>query len=108
MVKLHRLKLNNQKQEVIKMKEHEIIESLANSVNASNDEAKLILEEAKGFYDLLEGLKSQACPLAMSLAMASQLNHINTGDQYELISVLDDISCGSAMELSWLIAGINE
>ena len=90
------------------MKEHKITESLAKSAGTSHDEAKLILEEAKCFYDLLEGLKPQACPIAMSLAMASQINHINTGDQYELNGQLDEIHCGDAMELTWLIAGINE
>lgn len=91
------------------MQEREIIESLANNVSVCHDEAESIIEEAKILYDVLELIKSKAaCPMAMSLAMASQLNHINTGDQYELNSVLDDISHGSAMELSYLVAGINE
>lgn len=71
------------------------IKTLMYELDLSEDEAIKLLADSQEFYNIIESYKASKCPMSMSLAMAIQVNHMWSVDEYGLQSFINDIGmCG--------------
>lgn len=67
-------------------------ELLSQAADIGTGDAEYMIEDAKKFYDDIEEIKSgDVCPMALSLALAAQLSHINDDDVYSLGDLIGKI-----------------
>lgn len=86
----------------------EQIKSLASQLNFSDDEAAELLAESQEFYDIIEAHKAKKCPMAMSLAMAAQVYHINATDDYGIQGLIDDFTIGHQADVIDAVANVEQ